>query len=110
MLGLETAAALTWSALEGDAHAFFDVLSRGPARVAQVRQGEAGVRRLAHGGTVAPGEAASLVIFDPAVEWTVDRERLHSRARNTPFHAMTLNGQVRATIVGEPVWWNGEFR
>ena len=87
-----------------------DRLSRGPARVAQLRAGELGVRRVAHGGDVAPGEDASLVIFDPSDSWTVDRHALQSRAINTPFHDMVVTGRVRGTFVGEPVWLNGEFR
>ena len=110
MLGLETAAALTWDAVGGDALRFFNVLSRGPARVAQLRAGEQGVRRVAHGGEIAPGEDAAVVIFDPMASWTVDRATLQSRARNTPFHGMNVTGAVRATVVGEPVWLNGEFR
>ena len=110
MLGLETAAALTWEAVNGDPQMFFNVLSRGPARVAQLRAGELGVRRVAHGGEVVAGEDASLVIFDPTTSWTVDRRTLQSRALNTPFHDRVLTGYVRGTIVGEPVWLNGEFR
>jgi len=48
--------------------------------------------------TFAPGEAADLVLIDPAVEWTVDPERFHSKGRNTPFAGWTLTGRALATV------------
>lgn len=41
---------------------------------------------------------AGLVILDPTGEWTVDADRFHSKARNTPFQDWKVRGQVRATI------------
>ncbi len=112
MLGLEHAAALTLEALggeEADAHQFFSLLSRRPAAIAQLRAGDARVALSAHGGEVAEGEDANVVVFDPRESWTVDRERLQSRARNTPYHARTLRGRARATIVrGRLVAYDGE--
>jgi len=52
-----------------------------------------------HGGPVAPGTPANLAVFDPAATWTVDRARLASRARNTPFHGRELRGRVVHTLL-----------
>ena len=101
MLGLEQAAALTHEALQGSTdieHRFFALLSRGPARVAQLRKGDVHPRHSGQGGSLAIGDDANLVVFDPRVRWTVDRESLQSRAMNTPYHGRTLIGKVRATI------------
>ena len=90
--------------------AFFALLSRGPARIAQLRASDVRVGLSAHGGEVAVGEDANLVVFDPGVEWTVDRDRLQSRATNTPYHGRTLRGRARATIArGRLIAENGEM-
>ncbi len=101
MLGLEHAASLTLEALGGDASAprFFELLSRGPARIAQLRRGDHRVSLSAHGGEVAAGEDANLVVFDPRVRWRVDPAGLQSRARNTPYAGRELVGRARATLV-----------
>jgi dihydroorotase len=65
-------------------------LTAGPARCRRVP---------GHGGPVAPGAPANLAVFDPAATWTVDRARLASRARNTPFHGRQLRGRVVHTLL-----------
>jgi dihydroorotase len=102
MLGLEQAAGLTLEALggtEADPQVFFSVLSRGPARVAQLRDQDVRVGHSAHGGAVSVGEDANLVVFDLNASYVVDRDKLASRARNTPYHGRTIHGRARATVV-----------
>ena len=65
-------------------------LTVGPARCRRVP---------GHGGPVAPGAPANLAVFDPAAVWMVDRARLASRARNTPFHGRQLRGRVVHTLL-----------
>ena len=113
MLGLEHAAALTAEALgdDVDPRAFFSLLSRAPARIAQLRASDPRVGLSAHGGELAVGDDANLVVFDPSIEWTVERTALQSRATNTPYHGRTLRGRARATIArGRLVAENGEIR
>jgi len=52
------------------------------------------------GGTLAPGQAADVTVFNPDKEWTVNAMRLRSKSHNTPFHGWTLPGVVNATVVG----------
>lgn len=101
MLGLEHVAALTYEALGGEqasASRFFDVLSRGPARIAQLRGSDEPLRHTAHGGAMTAGEDANITVFDPSISWTVSTDQLHSRARNTPYVGRTMYGKVFSTI------------
>jgi dihydroorotase len=104
MLGLETALALTLTELVapgvlGLADALA-LLSWRPAAIAGLTE---------HGGPVAPGRPAHLVVVDPASSWTVEPSRLASRARNTPYAGRTLTGRVRHTLLGgEAVVVDGE--
>jgi dihydroorotase len=52
------------------------------------------------GGSLAPGQPADVVVFDPRVAWTVDPRRFKSKSRNTPFAGWELKGRVVRTIVG----------
>jgi dihydroorotase len=100
MLNLEHAASLTFAAL-GEVpspEAFFRLLSRGPARIAQLRHEDIHPRHGAHGGTMAAGEDANVVVFDPRTQWTVSREDLQSRATNTPYDGKSMTGKVRALV------------
>ena len=100
MLGLEHAAALTFEALgpEGDPRTFFQVLSRGPARIAQLRENDIRVHHSAHGAAMVSGEDANVTVFDPRSHWSVDRNALESRSMNTPYDGRAMSGRVRATI------------
>ncbi len=51
-------------------------------------------------GEITEGARADLIIFDPDLEWTVDRALFASKGRNTPFHGMTLKGKNLFTMVG----------
>jgi dihydroorotase len=94
MLGLETALGLAVTELVEPG--YLDL----PVVVERLTAGPARVRRLpGHGGPVAAGAPANLTVFDPAGRWTVDRARLASRARNTPYHGRELRGRVVHTLL-----------
>jgi dihydroorotase len=94
MLGLETALGLTLTELVGLGYLEL------PAAVERLTGGPARCRRLpGHGGPVTPGAPANLTVLDPAARWTVDRAKLASRARNTPFHGRELTGRVVHTLL-----------
>jgi len=44
------------------------------------------------------GEKASITIFNPEKEWTVDIQKLRSKSKNSPFHGRKLFGQPVAVI------------
>jgi dihydroorotase len=94
MLGLETALGLALTELV--APGYLEL----PAAVERLTAGPARCRRLpGHGGPVTPGAPANLTVLDPAARWTVDRAKLASRARNTPFHGRELTGRVVHTLL-----------
>jgi dihydroorotase len=106
MLNLEHAASLTYEALGEDpsAQTFFSLLSRAPARIAQLRHEDDRYGHSGHGGALSPGEDANLVIFDPSARWRVERNSLASRASNTPYDQRPMRGRVRSLIVrGQPI-------
>ncbi|OPZ09833.1 MAG: Dihydroorotase [candidate division BRC1 bacterium ADurb.BinA292] len=51
-------------------------------------------------GTLSDGADADVALLDPEQVWTVDPERLHSKARNCPWNGQQLVGRPVATFVG----------
>jgi dihydroorotase len=56
-------------------------------------------------GTLSPGAAADVTIFDPELQWTYDVNRSQSKSRNSPFDGRTFRGGAAAAIVGGNVVW-----
>ena len=52
------------------------------------------------GGTLASGNPADLVLFDPDAPFVLDRFKLNSKSKNTPFDGARLQGRVLRTMVG----------
>ncbi len=50
-------------------------------------------------GRLIPGSFGDVVVFDPAASWEVTGDFV-SRSSNSPFLGMTLQGRVRATVLG----------
>jgi dihydroorotase len=65
------------------------MLSANPAAILGVR-----------GGSLAEGEAADLMIFDPEVPWVIDGDKFAGQAGNTPFDKLPTQGRVLQTIKG----------
>jgi dihydroorotase len=93
ILGLETTLPLCLDKL---VHAglmelprLIELLSTAPAKVLGVP-----------GGSLAGGSPADVTLIDPDAEVTVDRTRMRSKSRNTPFHGWELRGRAVGTIVG----------
>jgi dihydroorotase len=90
MLGLQTALALAITELGLPIRRVFDLLSRGPARIAQISDRH---------GEIAEGRSANICVVDPNATWIVDAKQLASKARNTPFAGHALHGVVRHTVL-----------
>ena len=50
-------------------------------------------------GRLAPGSPADLVLFDPDAPFVLDRFKLRSKSKNTPFDEARMEGRVRGTWV-----------
>lgn len=58
-------------------------------------------RRLGlEGGRLDEGAPADLVLFDPDAPFVLDRFKLHSKCKNTPFDGARMQGKVLGTWVG----------
>jgi len=58
-----------------------------------------------NGGRLTPGAPADLVLFDPDVPFVLDRTRLRSKSKNTPFDRTRMQGRVTGTwVAGERVF------
>ena len=56
-------------------------------------------------GRLAPGAPADFALVDLNLSWTVEEDRLRSRAKNSPFEHRTLEGRAVETVVaGERVY------
>jgi dihydroorotase len=52
------------------------------------------------GGTLAPGAAADITLFDLEEKWTVDGTKFFSKSANSPWLGREMRGRVKQTIVG----------
>lgn len=52
------------------------------------------------GGSLALGAEADLLLFDPDLPWRIDSDHMASRAGNTPFDGLPVQGKVLRTIKG----------
>ncbi|WP_372885393.1 dihydroorotase [Shimia sp.] len=60
------------------------------------------------GGRLAKGAPADLVLFDPDAPFVMDRFKLQSKSKNTPFDGRHMQGRVLATYVaGAAVYRRG---
>jgi dihydroorotase len=100
--GLETALALSLSLVRQGVLSLNDLLMKltvNPALMLGLPYGE-----------VATGKPADLIIFNPDVEWTVNREDFYSKGKNTPFHGWKLKGKNLLTVVdGKIVYRHASF-
>ncbi|MEM9044903.1 MAG: dihydroorotase [Pseudomonadota bacterium] len=53
-------------------------------------------------GRLVPGAPADLLLFDPEAPFVLDREKLSSKSKNTPFDRQRMQGKVLGT------WVNGK--
>jgi len=58
-------------------------------------------------GDIRPGLDADLIVFDPALEWSVDRETLQTSAGWDPYEDRLIRGRVVMTIVRGQLVWDG---
>jgi len=103
MLGLETALSIVQKTMVDSGLMNWaqvaDRLSTAPARIAgYVEQGR----------NLEIGARANVMIINPGASWTVDRDLVASKSRNTPFHGYELPGVITHTFFnGRATLMNG---
>jgi len=103
MLGLETALSIVQKTMIDSGLMNWaqvaDRLSTAPARIAgYIEQGQ----------NLEIGARANVMIINPGASWTVDRDLVASKSRNTPFHGYELPGVITHTFFnGTPTLLNG---
>ena len=93
IVGLETAACLTYSELVLGGYLtpmqMAEKMSYNPARIVGIDKGD-----------IQPGKKADVVIFDPNETYKIDKNTFASKGRNTPFDGRKVTGRVKMTICG----------
>jgi dihydroorotase len=101
IIGLETALPVVLDVLARQGKfklaAVIDLLTRRPANLLKLPA-----------GTIAPGAAADVCLFDPEETWTYDARAGFSKSSNSPWHGQQLTGRVKTTIVGGRVVFDGQ--
>lgn len=97
IVGLETALGLVLKNLVGPG-----ILTLSQA-ICKMTKKPAGILNLER-GSLKIGVPASLTIFDPGHEWTVDKTQFKSKSQNTPFEGWRLKGKVFG-LYNKGLWW-----
>jgi dihydroorotase len=98
ILGLQTALPVARQVLIDGGHLewseMIERLTTAPARILGLE-----------GGTLRPGAAADVMLFDPEATWTLTREEIASKSRNTPWLGQEMKGRVLLTLLeGQATW------
>ncbi|MDX8392884.1 MAG: dihydroorotase [Mariprofundaceae bacterium] len=81
-----------------------------PDLIAKMTSNPAKLLNLA-AGSLSTDAAADICIFNPDATWTLDRNALFSKSKNTPWHGKTMTGKVTHTIKdGRIVFAQGQVR
>jgi dihydroorotase len=103
MLGLETALSIVQKTMIDTGfmnwNQVADRMSIAPARIGGYEN---------HGQTLVAGSIANLVVINPTLHWTVDRDLVLSKSSNTPYHGHELPGVITHTFFkGTATYSNG---
>ena len=93
IVGLETMASLTYTELVEPG-----ILT--PMQMAEkTSYNPAKILGLDDKGAIAEGKIADVVVFNPTVEYVIDKNTFYSKGKNTPFHGRKVKGDIRYTLV-----------
>ncbi|WP_068313897.1 dihydroorotase [Polycladidibacter hongkongensis] len=59
-------------------------------------------------GTLTKGAEADIIVFDPERPWVVEKSKIRSLSKNTPFEDELLTGKVLTTIVSGQVLYSSD--
>ena len=105
MVGLETAFSIAYlTMVQSGLMTLADLMHRMSSTPARIG-------RYAGHGEIKVHSPANVVLVDLAATWHVEREYLHSKSKNTPFHGMELPGVIKKTFHnGALVYENSDSR
>lgn len=95
IIGLETSLPLSLKLLEEGVltiNQLIEKMSLNPSKILNLNR-----------GTLKTGTMADITIIDPNVEWVVEKEKLASKSKNSPFIGYKMKGAAAATVVGGKV-------
>ncbi len=90
IVGLETMLPVSLQLVRDGALSISDLLAKMTANPARLLGLDS--------GTLSIGSVADITLFDPGATWTVDRNKLVSKGKNTPWHGKEMIGQVTHTL------------
>ena len=97
VVGLETALGLVLTSLVGRGLLTLSQtickMTKRPAEILNLERGKLKI-----------GAPASLTVFDPEQEWTVDKTQFKSKSQNMPFDGWKLKGRVFG-LYNKGLWW-----
>lgn len=103
IVGLETMLPVSLDLVRGGVLTLSDLIAKmtcNPARLLNLAA-----------GTLSLGAEADITVFDADARWTLDREKLVSKGKNTPWHGKEMTGLVTHTLkAGRIVFAEGEVR
>ena len=100
IVGLETMLPVSLDLVRSDVLSMSDMIAKMTCNPAKLLDLDA--------GPLSVGAEADITIFDPEATWIVDREKLVSKGKNTPWHGKEMTGQVTHTLkAGRTVFENG---
>lgn len=102
MVGLETAFGVCYTALCVQRGLPLELLAR------LMSTNPAAIMGLNNKGRLGVGMDADLVLVDLDTPYVVDKNRLHSKSRNCPYHGQQLYGKVCTTIKGGKITYQAE--
>jgi dihydroorotase len=103
MLGLETALPIVWQTMvESKLLTIQQIETRMAIKPAEIGGYSS------QGLKIQKGAPANLTLFNPEKIWKVDRDRLASKSKNTPYHGREFKGSVIATFYNGIATWKAE--
>lgn len=99
MVGLETAFPLYYAKVlknHWDLSKLVAAMTIKPAKIIGIKK-----------GTLAVGADADISIFDPNIEWMIDKTKFNSKSQNSPFHGWAVRGKPVFTIVAGKTVYRG---
>jgi len=98
IVGLETMLPVSLDLVRNDVLTMSDLIAKMTCNPARLLNLDA--------GTLSIGSAADITLFNPEETWIVDRNKLVSKGKNTPWHGREMTGKVNYTLKGGNIVFN----